>query len=284
MCGLSDITASTANNNNNNNDRNGQQQRQRGSSVSSNQNANSVAIQLETTQNDIDEIKMEELNSVDIEGTEFSKIKSGDDSTEVFDIREYRPGDKLHSVHWKLSSRRKEIMVKEYSLPINSNYSIIMDLTTCDKNMHKEVDAVIEVTMDLILKLQEQGINHQIIAYERNGKYVFKDIIENNASMVDIMYELYQSRIFENKKLLQDYDCNDDVNDETNVYYISSRLEKEDVLLLDDIFKKAKKTFLYISKDDINKEYKEEIENISDTKIEGIQIESLEKGLSNIYV
>ena len=234
--------------------------------------------------NDIDVIKVDNLNSGDIEATAFSKIKAGDDPTEVFDIREYRAGDKVHSIHWKLSSRRKEIMVKEYSLPVNSNYSIIMDLNMDNNDMHKVVDSVIEVTMNLILKLQEQGINHQIIAYERNGKYVFKDIIDINASIVDIMYELYQSKVFRDKNLLLDYDMKNEINDETNVYYVSANLKEEDIAILDSTFMNAKKVYVYLNKGEDNEEYMKHLEQSSDVSVVGINIDSLEDGLANICI
>ncbi|MBE5935746.1 MAG: DUF58 domain-containing protein [Lachnospiraceae bacterium] len=234
--------------------------------------------------NNVELIKVDNLNSSDIEGKEFSKYKSGDDPAEVFDIREYRAGDKIHSIHWKLTARKNEIMVKEFSLPINSNYSVIMDLSVDNKEKHKEVDAVIEATMDIILQLQEQGINHQIVAYERNGKYVYKDIIDTNASIVDIMYELYQSKIFVKKDLLSAYEMRDDVNDETNIYYVSSTLNRESIDLLDKIFDRANKVYIYISGDEIDEDYVKGMEEVSDIKILGLNINELTTRTANIYI
>lgn len=44
--------------------------------------------------------------------TEESREK-GHDFSEVHDIREYIPGDKLRDIHWKLSAKQGELMVKE---------------------------------------------------------------------------------------------------------------------------------------------------------------------------
>lgn len=44
--------------------------------------------------------------------TEESRQK-GHDFSEVHDIREYIPGDKLRDIHWKLSAKQGELMVKE---------------------------------------------------------------------------------------------------------------------------------------------------------------------------
>ena len=50
-----------------------------------------------------------------------SKTKSGEDVSEVFGLREYRPGDRWQKVHWKMTARQEHIWVKEYSLPIGAS-------------------------------------------------------------------------------------------------------------------------------------------------------------------
>lgn len=49
---------------------------------------------------------------------EYSALKSGDDPDEVYQIRKYRPPDSLHAIHWKLSAREDELMVKEHAFPL----------------------------------------------------------------------------------------------------------------------------------------------------------------------
>lgn len=43
----------------------------------------------------------------------YSDSKPGDDPSEVFDLRDYCPGDKLNRIHWKISSKREDFVVKE---------------------------------------------------------------------------------------------------------------------------------------------------------------------------
>ncbi len=45
----------------------------------------------------------------------YSREKEGDDPSEVFDIRPMRPGDRMQQVHWKLTARTGEMMVKVFS-------------------------------------------------------------------------------------------------------------------------------------------------------------------------
>lgn len=49
----------------------------------------------------------------DGEALQKSNIQNGDS----FDVHSYRPGDSLHRVHWKLSAKMDDIMVREFALP-----------------------------------------------------------------------------------------------------------------------------------------------------------------------
>lgn len=47
----------------------------------------------------------------------YDEEKSGMDNSETLKIREYIPGDRIQSIHWKLSAKMENLMVKEMSLP-----------------------------------------------------------------------------------------------------------------------------------------------------------------------
>ena len=57
----------------------------------------------------------------------YSDVRS-DDSTEVYQVREYRPGDRMTRIHWKLSARQDEIMVRDTSKALSCPVIICMDL------------------------------------------------------------------------------------------------------------------------------------------------------------
>ena len=42
----------------------------------------------------------------------------GDDPSEIYQVREYRERDSLKDIHWKLSAREEELMVKERGFPL----------------------------------------------------------------------------------------------------------------------------------------------------------------------
>lgn len=63
---------------------------------------------------------------------EESKHK-GSDFSEVSDIREYIPGDRIRDIHWKISARYDELMVKERVATAGSEMVLLPDLVKDDE-------------------------------------------------------------------------------------------------------------------------------------------------------
>lgn len=54
--------------------------------------------------------------------------KKGHDFSDVQDVREYRPGDKLQNIHWKLSAKKDMLMVKERVSLSSSQLIVLVEL------------------------------------------------------------------------------------------------------------------------------------------------------------
>ncbi|MDO5560645.1 MAG: DUF58 domain-containing protein [Oscillospiraceae bacterium] len=128
-----------------------------------------VHPQLETSLTDLSEID------------EFSKIKAGDDCSEIFNIREYNMGDKLNRIHWNISSKTDALMVKEYSLPVSSKIVILFEfynpdssLISLDKN-----DASLETAMSISYYLIANNIPHQLKWYNPKARIMQTEFIQS---------------------------------------------------------------------------------------------------------
>lgn len=58
------------------------------------------------------------------ESLRFSEHEPGRDVTEVYDIRDYVPGDDIRAVHWNLSARQDRTILRQFSKPLN--YSVML--------------------------------------------------------------------------------------------------------------------------------------------------------------
>ena len=54
--------------------------------------------------------------------------RQGNDPSELFDIREYVPGDDIRSIHWKLSSKTEQLIVRQSSEPFSYHMALLPDL------------------------------------------------------------------------------------------------------------------------------------------------------------
>lgn len=53
--------------------------------------------------------------------------RKGNDRSEIYDIREYAPGDDIRSIHWKLSGKMDSLMIREASDPSHYRVAILAD-------------------------------------------------------------------------------------------------------------------------------------------------------------
>jgi uncharacterized protein (DUF58 family) len=65
--------------------------------------------------------------------------KKGYDFSEVTDVREYQPGDKLQNIHWKLSAKKDLLMVKERVSMSSSQLIILVELINDGANVLNDI-------------------------------------------------------------------------------------------------------------------------------------------------
>ena len=73
-------------------------------------------------------------------GTE-ALARATEDLSSPSDIREYQPGDPLKKIHWKLSLRKQELLVRKYDEPILQEVLILMDCSRPPSWGHPEAEA-----------------------------------------------------------------------------------------------------------------------------------------------
>ncbi len=111
----------------------------------------------------------------------FSEHKPGDDPSEIFDLRGYNPGDKLNKIHWKLSSKKDEFIVKDYSLPIDVPCTVFLDLK-CQEGSGFTLpvfDTLVESLVSISQFMIENERIHTIVYYNfKSGSFEEKRICD----------------------------------------------------------------------------------------------------------
>ena len=176
--------------------------------------------------------KVLDVNSLD--GENFSKDKSGDDPSEVFNIREYVEGDKIQRIHWKLSSKVNNIMIKEYSQPISNSSIIIVEFCE-DKNNINIIQGIIETAISLSYMLLSYNYIHYICWYDKSKDYFYKVIINSEEDILGVACELLSLTTYEEDILsLKHYNIESDGEKYSRKFYITSNIPKDDIAYLEE--------------------------------------------------
>jgi hypothetical protein len=102
-----------------------------------------------------------------VESDYYSSFKSGDDPSEVFAIREYKEGDRPQRIHWKLSMKQDQLMIKDFSDPLNCSILIFADLRVPEKaEALVYMDAILECTLSLSSHLISNKQIHYLAWYD----------------------------------------------------------------------------------------------------------------------
>lgn len=75
--------------------------------------------------------------------------EEGSDPSEILEIRSWQPGDRLQKVHWKLTERTGELMVREFSEPIGFAVIFLMDT---DFYAEPYLETVLSISMEMCMQ------------------------------------------------------------------------------------------------------------------------------------
>lgn len=129
------------------------------------------------------------------ESSVYSENFPGDDPSEVFDLRDYAVGDKLNRIHWKLSSKKDEFIVKEYSLPIDIPCTLFLDLKCYEDSDYTLpiFDTLVETMVSLSQFLIENERVHSVIYYNANTKNFVQHSVSNETELGFVIREVILS-------------------------------------------------------------------------------------------
>ena len=145
-----------------------------------------VAIQLEK-RNDAGSIR---------DGDQYEKNKKGMDMSDIYDMREYIPGDNIRRVHWKLSSKLDNMVIREGSDTSYYDTILLLDigLTNQEKAYKKELlSAAYETGMAVSRSLLLIGIQHCLCISQQSGVSVFE--LTNESGYLKMQEEMLQMPI-----------------------------------------------------------------------------------------
>ncbi|MBO5246779.1 MAG: DUF58 domain-containing protein [Eubacterium sp.] len=104
----------------------------------------------------------------------YDDLCGGTDHSEVFQIREYQQGDRLQNIHWKLSAKEEELMVREHSMPKGCPVVLILDNRSMQHKKSRMKDAFLQIAASLSFALYDANCPHIISWYDANRQDVVR--------------------------------------------------------------------------------------------------------------
>ncbi len=129
--------------------------------------------------------------SFDSDSEEYDKHHAGDDPAEIYQVREFRQGDKMSRVHWKMTARLDQMMIKELSRPISNSVGIFLDLRY---QTIEEIQSVYDLCYSLSAALCVQECHHRVIWYSQDDDGGFEEhLIKGMDDITAVMSKLLVS-------------------------------------------------------------------------------------------
>lgn len=114
--------------------------------------------------------------------------KKGYDFSEVTDVREYQPGDKLQNIHWKLSAKKDEIMVKERESLSSSRMLVFVELLQ-DESM--VLNDILVAAYGMARYLLENQISFELKYWSIKAQELKSCTVFNPGELDDWMEQIY---------------------------------------------------------------------------------------------
>ncbi len=221
------------------------------------------------------------------ESNVYSKVKSGDDPSEVFDIREYKEGDRIQRIHWKLSSKKDTIFVKDYSLPINCGIHIFIDLflPTGNKHVYQYMDALHTTVLSISYQLLLEEQRHTFCWYDKHSKEVMLREVSMIDDLYEVMNELLKSPHYDNSfNLLEYVKNNSEVHNLSHIYYQAMSYDPEIVLIMHKELLSSRLFYTYVTEQVLSEESFNPETSTENLLVQSIQINNVQKQLQALQL
>ena len=126
---------------------------------------------------------------------EFTESENiGNISSDVKEIREYRPGDRLQRIHWKLSAKLDDLFVKE--MAHTSSLAIILVPELCRDEIHDTAESL----LSCIKIMYEKKERFEVCIYnDISCDYTFFTVTDE-AGMLEAMTHFYCQPLYEGRE------------------------------------------------------------------------------------
>lgn len=123
------------------------------------------------------------------DSVEYAQGRTGSDLSEIYAIREYQEGDSIRNIHWKLSGKYDDLMIKLASMPLENSMLLLLET-----DLHEEgevqpdaFDALAEIYITISQNLIDNEIGHKACWYDHDNQRMFLFEVNEEADLHGMM-------------------------------------------------------------------------------------------------
>lgn len=137
----------------------------------------------------------------------YDSFHSGDDASEIFRIREFRNGDSIKNIHWKISAKKEEWMVRENSRQLSCAVVLFWDFSELGKwSRQQGLDAFLSLAFSISFALMEQECPHFAVWYRKMDEDIVRMRIDDEESLYEFFLAMMSEEpVIEQKDISNRY-------------------------------------------------------------------------------
>lgn len=148
-------------------------------------------------------IDAEEVGYMPEDDADLTLSEVGEDTSQVESIREYIAGDRMQRIHWKLSQKMDDLMVKEYALDYNIDVNLVCELVKDE--YHNNLDLLLDAFYSSMIMLKESNERFCVHFSNKNNSGIISLSIASMEDILDALAQLYYIKPYANTGLAVDY-------------------------------------------------------------------------------
>lgn len=154
------------------------------------------------------------------EEQELDTVNSVEDVTQVKEIREYKPGDRLQRIHWKLSTKQEELYVKEYEREYNRTLTLLVELKQ-DSDEVGFLNEIITAFYSTACRLLEEEIRFQVQWFDCAGNRFQTERVEEEDGLLDVLQQMFMMQAYDGWMAYEKYKEQEHKSFDMAIYFTS---------------------------------------------------------------
>ncbi len=138
----------------------------------------------------------------------YDSLHGGNDASEMFQIRNFREGDKVKDIHWKLSAKGEEWVVRENSQPLACAVVLFLDFSA-EKRQKQQmfyINGLISLAASISFTLAEVECPHFVAWFSKKENDIVRIRVDNEESLYLFLASIFQENaVMEARNIKQAY-------------------------------------------------------------------------------